>query len=173
MTKKLRRKLCDRPGIIFAAEGAYRSGDRYNFQFTCLHCVNAAHFTAAQGLHGVGRIENMFSAVQAYFVCLLLECEWTCQTLMSATKENFVQKVENGLQNFHGWPLSIVIVSRRIRPFHHQMLCNRLDAFSSCAAQRSPYSMVTAGVITIYGSRAFRNALRIACAAALAEPDRT
>jgi hypothetical protein len=44
----------------------------------------------------------MFSAIQAYFVGLLLEREWTCQTLMPATKENFVQKVENSLQNFHG-----------------------------------------------------------------------
>lgn len=165
MTKRTRRKLCDRPGIIFAVEGAYRSGDRYHFQFTCLPCVNAAHFAAAQGLHGVGRIENMLSAVQAYFVGLLLEREWTCQTLMPATKQNFVQKVENGLQNFHRWPLSIVIVSRLIRPFHHRMSCNKLDAFCSCSTPGSPYSMVI-GVITPCGSPVFQNALRIAGARA-------
>jgi hypothetical protein len=101
MTKKSRRKLCDRPGIIFAVEGAYWSGDRYHFQFTCLHRVNAANFTAAQGPHGIGRIENMLSAFQAYFVGLLLEGEWTSQMLVPATKQNFVQNVENDLQKFH------------------------------------------------------------------------
>jgi hypothetical protein len=43
----------------------------------------------------------LLAAIKADHVGLLLQGEWTGQMLMTATKDDFVKKIENSTKDFH------------------------------------------------------------------------
>lgn len=63
-----------------------------------MHPPNLANIERTHGGRGV---INLLSAIQANHVSLLLQSKWTGQVLVTATKDCFIQKIENRAKNIH------------------------------------------------------------------------
>lgn len=86
---------------------ARSSGDRrHDADFASRGSVHAAHFKNSELTHVRSGVEDALTAVEADLVGLMFQGEWTCQMLVAATKDCFVQKVEDCIEDLHELALS-------------------------------------------------------------------
>lgn len=75
--------------------------DGQHFQRSASCCLDAAYLSSFQGTHRIRGVVNLLPALEADLVGLLLDGEGAGQPVMPATKQNLIEEIEDGSENFH------------------------------------------------------------------------